>query len=96
MMKDRAPDIITVLDTIDNIDRRDIVLRGMLNGINIRNHTFEMSVDEFGLVKGKALPETLISVIEKIGTEISANMIESRTLTKAGVQNTSWYMVSVE
>ncbi len=96
MMKDRAPNIITVLDTIDNIDSSDIVLHGMLNGINIRNRTFEMSVDEFGIVKGKALPETLISVAEKIGTEISANMIESKTFTKAGVQSTSWYMVSAE
>ena len=68
----------------------------VVGGINIRNRTFEMSVDEFGIVKGKALPETLISVVEKIGTEISANMIESKTFTKAGVQSTSWYMVSAE
>jgi hypothetical protein len=96
MMKERAPSIITTLDTIDNIDSKDMVLRGMLNGINIRSHTFEMSVEELGLVKGNALPETLMAIVERIGTEITANMIKSKSLTKAGVQSISWYMSSVE
>lgn len=96
MMKDRAPNIITALDAIANIDSKDTVLRGMLNGINIRNHTFEMSVEGLGLVKGKALPETLMAIVERIGTEITANMIESSSRTKAGVQNVSWYMSGVE
>ncbi len=96
MMKNRAPSIITTLDTIDNIDNKETVLRGMLNGINIRNHTFEMSVEGLGIVKGKALPETLMEITEKIGTEIVAHMVESVSLTRAGVQNVSWYMSSAE
>lgn len=96
MTKDRAPSIITALDTIDNIDNKETVLRGMLNGINIRNHTFEMSVEGLGIVKGKALPETLMKIAEKIGTEIVAHVVESVSLTKAGVQNVSWYMSDIE
>lgn len=96
MMKERAPSIITTLDTIDNIDSKDVVLRGMLNGINIRNHTFEISVEGLGIVKGKALPETLMAITEKIGTEITADMIESTSLTKAGIQNVSWYMSGIK
>lgn len=96
MMKARAPSIITTLDTIDTIDSKDVVLCGMLNGINIRNHTFEMSVERLGIVKGKALPETLMAITEKIGTEITVDMVESTSLTKAGVQHVSWYMSGIE
>jgi hypothetical protein len=67
----------------------------MLNGVNIRNRSFEMSVDEYGLVKGHAMPEILMSILDKIGTEISANMIKSISFTKAGVQKTSWHMSSI-
>ena len=94
MMKDRAPSIITTLDTIDKIDNEETILHGMLNGVNIRSHSFEMSVEGLGIVKGTARPETLMAIIEKIGTEIDANMIKSNSFTKAGVQTTSWYMVS--
>lgn len=96
MMKNRAPSIITMLDTIDNIDNKETVLRGILNGINIRNHTFEMSVEGLGIIKGKALPETLMKITEKIGTEITAHIVKSVSFTKAGVQNVSWYMSSIE
>lgn len=96
MMKDRAPSIITTLDTIDKIDNEEAVLHGMLNGVNIRSHSFEMSVGGLGIVRGTALPETLMAIIEKIGTEIDANMIKSNSFTKAGVQTTSWYMVSAD
>lgn len=95
-MKDRAPNIITTLDTIDKIDNEETVLHGMLNGVNIRSHSFEMSVEGLSIVRGTALPETLMAIIEKIGTEIDANMIKSNSFTKAGVQTTSWYMVSTD
>lgn len=96
MLKDRAPSIITALDAIDNIENSDIILCGILNGVNIRNHTFELSVDGEGLVKGTALPETLISAADRIGTEITAHMVRSDSRTKTGIQKTSWYMTSVD
>jgi hypothetical protein len=88
--------IITTLDTIDKIYNEETVLHGMLNGVNIRSHSFEMSVEGLGIVRGTALPETLMAIIEKIGTEIDASMIKSNSFTKAGVQTTSWYMVSAD
>ncbi len=95
LIKEKAPDIISTLDTIDKIDNEDVTLTGILNGINIRNHSFEMSVDDYGLVKGHALPETLMSALDKIGTEISANMVKSISFTKAGIQKTSWHLSNI-
>ncbi len=92
MMKDRAPSIITTLDTIDRIDNEEITVHGMLNGLNIRNHSFEMSVNDFGIIRGTALPETLMAIAESLGKEIDATMIRSNSLTKAGVQTINWYM----
>lgn len=95
LMKEKAPSIISTLDTIAKIDNEDILLYGTLNGVNIRNRSFEMSVDGYGLVKGHAMPETLMSILNKIGTEISVNMVKSISYTKAGVQKTSWHMSSI-
>lgn len=96
ILKERAPSIITTLDTIDRIENEDVTLCGMLNGVNIRNRTFEMSVEGEGLIKGKASLETLISITDKIGTEIVATMIRSNAFTKAGIQKISWYMSKIE
>ena len=96
ILKERAPSIITTLDTIDKIENEDVTLCGMLNGVNIRNRTFEMSVEGEGLLKGKASLETLISITDKIGTEIVATMIRSNAFTKAGIQKISWYMSKIE
>lgn len=92
MMKDIAPSIITTLDTIDRIENEEVTLHGRLDGINVRNHSFEMSVEGLGIVRGTALPETLMATVDRIGTEITANMIKSNSLTKAGIQKVSWYM----
>ena len=53
-----------------------------------------MSVEGYGLVKGHALPETLMDVLDRIGTEISASMVKSISFTKAGVEKVSWYLSS--
>ena len=95
LIKEKAPSIISTLDTIAKIDNEDITLYGTLNGVNIRNRSFEMSVDGYGLVKGHAMPETLMSILDKIGTQVSANMIKSISFTKAGLQKTSWHMSSI-
>lgn len=96
LIKENAPKIISTLDTIDKINNENIVLNGILNGVNIRNKSFEMSVDGYGLVKGQALPETLMTILDKIGTEISANLVKSNTFTKAGVEKISWYLSSAK
>ena len=88
--------IVSTLNTIDRIDHEDVTVVGILNGINIRNHTFEMSVDDIGLIKGNALPETLMFIADKIGAEICAHLAKSISFTKAGVQYTSWYLSSID
>lgn len=95
LVKEKAPAIISTLDTIAKIDNVDVLLCGTLNGVNIRNRSFEMSVEGYGLVKGHAMPETLMSILDKIGAEISANMVKSISFTKAGVQKTTWYLSSI-
>lgn len=95
LVKDIAPSIIATLDTIGEICDEEVTLNGMLNGINIRSHSFELSVQGYGLVKGTASPETLMSIVEKIGTEITVNMIKSLSHTKAGIEKTSWYMIGM-
>lgn len=95
LIKEKAPSIISTLDTIDKINNEEIVLSGKLNGVNIRSHSFEMSVDGYGLVRGHALPETLMGALERIGTEISANLIQSRSFTKAGIEKISWYLSDI-
>lgn len=95
LMKENAPNIISTLDTIDKIDNETVVMNGVLNGVNIRNHSFEMSVEGYGLVKGHALPETLMTILDKIGKEISANMVKSISFTKAGVEKISWYLSDI-
>lgn len=92
---ERAPSIITTLDTIDKIDNETLKMHGILNGINIRSHSFELGVDGVGIVRGTALPETLMSVAEKIGTEIDAVVVKSKSYTKAGIQTVSWYMSNI-
>ena len=72
------------------------MLYGTLNGVNIRNRSFEMSTDEYGLVRGHATSETLMSILDKIGTKINANMIKSISFTKAGVQKISWYLSNID
>lgn len=95
LIKEKAPSIISTLDTISKIDNEDVLLYGTLNGVNIRNRSFEMSVVGYGIIRGHATPETLMSILGKIGTDISANMIKSISFTKAGVQKTSWYLSSI-
>ena len=95
LIKEKAPSIISTLDTISKIDNEDVLLYGTLNGVNIRNSSFEMSVVGYGIIRGHATPETLMSILDKIGTDISANMIKSISFTKAGVQKTSWYLSSI-
>lgn len=94
--KEKATSIISTLNTIDKIDHADVIMTGILNGINIRNHTFEMSVDDIGLIKGSALPEMLMSISDRLGTEICVHLTKSISFTKAGVQYISWYLSSIE
>ncbi len=96
LKKEKASSIISTLNTIEKIDHADVTMTGILNGINIRNHTFEMSVDDIGIIKGNALPEMLMSISERIGAEIYAHLTKSISFTKAGVQYISWYLSSVD
>ncbi|MBQ7255197.1 MAG: hypothetical protein IJS31_02995 [Oscillospiraceae bacterium] len=96
LVKEKTPNIISTLDTIDKIDNEDITLVGILTGINIRSRSFEMIVDDYGLVKGHALPETLMGALGNMGKEISAKMVKSISFTKAGIQKTNWHLSSID
>lgn len=92
ILHEKSDDIITTLNTIDKIENEDVILRGLLNGINIRNYSFELSVEGLGLIKGKSKIETLLEVSEKIGEEIEAHLVKSISLTKTNVQKISWFL----
>ena len=90
--KEKSSQIISVLDTIEKIDQEEIAIIGKLNGINIRKLTFEISVDDIGIVKGTSKMERLISLTDKIGSVINVNLIKSTTYSKTGIQKHSWYL----
>lgn len=96
LLKEKAYGIISTLDTIDKIDNESVVLQGILTGINLRNHSFEITIEGAGIIKGTALPETLILISDKLGKEVVTNLIRSTSYTKANVQKISWYLESIK
>lgn len=96
LKNDKAITIISQLETIERIENEDQLFIGRLNGVNIRNHSFEMSIDEIGIIKGTALPEVLLSIIDKIGTTVKAKLTKSTSFTKAGVEKDSWFLSRIE
>lgn len=95
VLAEKAPKIISILDTIDSVDDREIELTGKLTGINIRNLSFEMVVDGVGLIQGKSKMETLIALTASIGQEITATLIQSISTTKGNVQKVNWYLYEI-
>lgn len=95
MLVEKAPHIISILDTIDSVDDREVKMTGTLTGINIRNLSFELVVDGVGLIQGKSKLETLIALTASIGQEITATLIQSISTTKGNVQKVNWYLYSV-
>lgn len=95
VLAEKAPKIISILDTIDSVDDREIKLTGKLTGINIRNLSFEMVVDGVGLIQGKSKMETLIALTASLGQEITATLIQSISTTKGNVQKVNWYLYEV-
>ena len=90
-----APKIISILDTIDSVDDREVELTGKLTGINIRNLSFEMVVDGIGLIQGKSKMETLIALTGTLGQEITATLIQSISTTKGNIQKVNWYLYEI-
>lgn len=95
IVKEKAPFIISTLDEIDKINQDEVVLQGVLNGVNLRNHTFEMNVDGVGLIKGTSTIDALISISGKLGSTVNAHLIRSTSITKTGFQKVNWYLSSV-
>lgn len=96
IVKEKAPAIISTLDAIDRIDHSEVELRGILNGVNVRSHTFEMRIEGVGIIKGISKLDTLISISDKLGAEVNAHLIKSISYTKAGLQKTSWYLSNID
>ena len=95
VLAEKAPKIISILDTIDSVDDREVELTGKLTGINIRNLSFEMVVDGVGLIQGKSKMETLIALTGSLGQEITATLIQSISTTKGNVQKVNWYLYEI-
>jgi hypothetical protein len=89
-------DVVAVLKSIDENDDTEVLHSGILTGVNIRNHRFEMTVEGLGIIKGTAKFETLISISEMMGKEIIAKLIRSTTYSKARVAKITWYLMSAE
>ncbi len=95
VLAEKAPHIISILDTIDSVDDREVKMTGTLTGINIRNLSFELVVDGVGLIQGKSKLETLIALTGSIGQEITATLIQSISTTKGNVQKVNWYLYNL-
>lgn len=96
IVKEKSSAIISTLDAIDKIDQDEVSLNGTLNGVNLRNHTFEISVDGLGIIKGTSKIETLIAASDKLGSAVIAHLIKSTSITKTGFQKMTWYLSCID
>lgn len=96
IIKEKSPAIISTLDAIDKTDQDEVALKGVLNGVNLRNHTFEISVDGVGIIKGTSKIETLIAASDKLGSTVNAHLIKSTSTAKTGFQKMTWYLSSID
>lgn len=86
--------IIFTLDSIEEIINEEVIAKGILTGLNIRQNTFELKTDE-GIIKGNSLFETLVSISHMINQEITVKLIKSNSQLKSMVSKTSWYLVGL-
>lgn len=90
----KADNIIYTLDSIQDLKNQEKQITGILTGINIRRNTFEIK-NEKGLIKGTSKMETLILISNKLGEEITVNVIESSLTSSDLITKTTWYLINV-
>lgn len=88
-------DVIYTLDSISEIRNEDIVLSGVLTGINIRTNTFELRTEDNKIIKGKSLLETLIDGSDKIGSDIKATLVKSVSQSSVCGEKETWFLSGI-
>lgn len=91
----KVDDIISTLDSIGDIEEESLEVKGILTGLNIRQSTFEINSEEYGILKGKSTIEVLLSISEKIGQEINASMMKNTSCLNDNVMKITWYLSSI-
>lgn len=90
----KVESIIYTLDGLEVVTNENVIIKGVLTGINIRRNTFELN-SENGIIKGTSTPETLIKISQKLGQQIQSEMIVSTIKTDKYIDKKMWYLVDV-
>lgn len=90
----KADSIIFTLETLEEIENKDVVLTGVLTGINIRQNTFELKTEN-EIIKGNSKFETLVSISNMINNEICVKLIKTSSQVNSIISKTSWYLVGL-
>lgn len=89
-----ADRIIFTLESLEEIENEDIIVKGTLTGINIRQNTFELKTED-EIIKGNSKFETLVSISHMINNEICVKLIKSNSQVNGIVSKASWYLVGL-
>lgn len=92
ILASKTDSIIFTLSSIDTITNEEYQLKGTLTGVNVRNSTFEMATENFGIIKGKSRLETLLSVRSKLGQEVNVNITKSISHSKMNLDQVTWFL----
>ena len=87
-------DIIYTLDSIDDISNEEVKIKGILTGLNIRQNTFELKVEDT-IIKGTSKLETLIKLSSMLGNEIQVLLIKSTLQSPNYVSKITWYLEDI-
>lgn len=91
----KVSDIIYTLDSISSMKDEEVIIAGILTGVNIRKNTFELKTDENQIIKGKSRLETLIKISERIGSKIKVRLIKSVSESSVCGTKETWFLVSL-
>ncbi|MEY8296446.1 MAG: hypothetical protein ACLRJC_00650 [Emergencia timonensis] len=84
--------IVTTLSSIDVSEDEDVELIGILTGVNIRKKTFELSIEDVGVIKGKSNLETLITVSNHLSKRVIAQLTKNTVCSRDGIEQTNYYL----
>ena len=90
----KIDNIIYILDSIENISNEEVMKKGILTGINIRQNTFELNTDE-GIIKGTSKLETLIEASPMLGDELTVYLIKSSLQRQNFESKVTWYLEKI-
>lgn len=91
----KVSDVIHTLDSIGEIRNENVIVNGVLTGVNIRTNTFELRTDDNRIIKGKSLLETLIKASDKIGSDIEAVLVKSVSQSSVCGEKETWFLADI-